>query len=214
MANGIVKYTAESGNDISLSLKTVRDVICGNQAVTNEEFLVFAAMCKAHRLDPFIREVYLIKYGNQPAQMTVGKETYTKRAARNPRFRGYDAGVTVIGKDGVLERRKGSLVGRQTEKLVGAWCAVRVEGYDEPMFEEVSFEEYAQRKKDGSLNAQWTKMPATMIRKVAIVHALREAFPEDLGGLYDAAELGVVEPNLAPVITEEQVEEPVYEEEF
>ena len=30
-----------------------------------------------------------------------------------------------------------------------------------------------------------------MIRKVALVHALREAFPMDLGGLYTADELGV-----------------------
>ena len=38
-------------------------------------------------------------------------------------------------------------------------------------------------------------MPATMIRKTAMVQALREAFPETLGGLYIAEEQGVDETN-------------------
>ena len=76
---------------------------------------------------------------------------------------------------------------------------MHLEGYAVPMFDEVSFEEYAGRKSDGSLNSQWKSKPGTMIRKVAIVHALREAFPEDLQGLYDASEMGVEQPVSAPV---------------
>ena len=34
-------------------------------------------------------------------------------------------------------------------------------------------------------------MPATMIRKVALVQALREAFPSELSGMYDQSEMGV-----------------------
>jgi hypothetical protein len=37
--------------------------------------------------------------------------------------------------------------------------------------------------------SSWAKIPATMIRKVALVQALREAFPSDLGGCYDSAEM-------------------------
>lgn len=58
---------------------------------------------------------------------------------------------------------------------------------------EVSFDEYAGRKKDGSLNAQWSKKPSTMIRKVALVQALREAFPSAFGGMYTAEEKGFAE---------------------
>ena len=36
----------------------------------------------------------------------------------------------------------------------------------------------------------WAKMPATMIRKVAIVSALREAFPDKFQGMYDQSEMG------------------------
>ena len=66
-------------------------------------------------------------------------------------------------------------------------------------------EEYAGRKKDGSLNGQWSKKPATMIRKVALVQALREAFPKALGGLYTAEEQGQEEPETtsAPVMDQD-----------
>lgn len=67
------------------------------------------------------------------------------------------------------------------------------------MFDEVSFDEYAGRKRDGSLNSTWRGKSGTMIRKVAIVHALREAFPDDLAGLYDSSEMQVEEPPQGPV---------------
>ena len=62
---------------------------------------------------------------------------------------------------------------------------------------EVSFDEYAGKKKDGSLNSQWSKKPATMIRKVAAVQALREAFPQSFAGMYVAEEMGAAEPEYA-----------------
>ena len=62
---------------------------------------------------------------------------------------------------------------------------------------EVSFDEYAGKKKDGSLNSQWSKKPATMIRKVAAVQALREAFPQSFAGMYVAEEMGTAEPEYA-----------------
>ena len=47
----------------------------------------------------------------------------------------------------------------------------------------------------------WAKMPATMIRKVALMQALREAFADDLAGMYDSSEMGVDinESAMAPV---------------
>ena len=47
----------------------------------------------------------------------------------------------------------------------------------------VSLEEYSKAQ------STWKSMPMVMIRKVAMVTALREAFPEDLQGMYDASEM-------------------------
>ena len=58
-----------------------------------------------------------------------------------------------------------------------------------------------------------------MIRKVALVQALREAFPKSFGGMYIAEEQGTVEPDLtvsdvvemqeAQAIAEKEQPEPV-----
>ena len=61
---------------------------------------------------------------------------------------------------------------------------------------EVNFDEYIQKKKDGTPNTNWENRPVTMITKVAIVQALREAFIEELSGMYEAEEMGVNESEL------------------
>lgn len=122
--------------------------------------------------------------------MVTGKDAFMKRAKRNPEYKGYKAGVVVITKDGALEERVGSLVLKDDE-LVGGWAKVYIAGYDVPAEVSVSFEEYVGRKGDGEINQQWSTKPATMIRKVALVQALREAFPEDFAGLYSQEEMGV-----------------------
>lgn len=208
----LAKYESEHGSEITLTAQVVRDVISTQPTVTDKEIMLFVAMCKAYKLDPFIREAHLIKYGNQNATMVVGKDVFVKRAQRNPKFDGFEAGVTVIRKDGEIERRQGSLVGKTTERLIGAWARVYVKDCRVPFYEEVSFDEYAGRKKDGSLNQQWSSKPATMIRKVALVHALREAFPTDFTGLYDSSEMGIEEPSEAPIqMPRDPMPEPEYE---
>ena len=187
MANELAKYEADNGQQIVLTSEDVRNVISNDPNVTDKEVRLFVELCKAQRLNPFIKEAYLTKYGNNPATMVVGKDVHVKRAAKNPRFQGFEAGVTVAA-NGKLMRREGSMV-LPGEQLIGGWCRVHVEGYAVPVYDEVSLDEYAGRKRDGSFNSQWASKGGTMIRKVALVHALREAFPEDLEGMYSAEEM-------------------------
>lgn len=208
MANELARYQTESG-EIVITQEDIATVLCPNQPVTVKEVRMFVELCKAQGLNPFIKEAYLIKYGDNPATIVTGKDVFTKRAARNPRYRGHEAGITFIGTDGGLHRREGTLL-LQGECLVGGWCRVHVEGYDCPIFDEVSLSEYSTGK------SNWKKMPATMIRKVALVHALREAFPEDFQGLYDSAEMGDAVPENNEPYSEQGFEPvaeiPVYEQ--
>lgn len=203
MANNyLCKYETDTG-EITLTADTIRQTICNNPQVTDREVSLFMALCKAQKLNPFINEAHLIKYGTNPATMVVGKDVYTKRAQKNPRFKGYTAGLTVITPNGQIERREGSAV-YPGDQLVAAWCSVLIDGYDAPMFDEVSYGEYVGTKKDGTPNQQWSTKPGTMLRKCAIVHALREAFPDDFAGLYEACEMGVDEPVELPHVEVEQ----------
>lgn len=186
----IVKFEAENGQEITVTEQDVRDLMAANgnamEAVTSQEIKAFLRMCQSQRLNPFTRDAYIMKKGRK-ATFIAGKDAFTKRATRNKRYRGHEAGITFIGVDGKLHRRDGSmLMGGET--LVGGWCKVYLEGYECPIYDEVSFAEY--NKPIPSRNGGWDRMPATMIRKVALCHALREAFPEDLGGLYGEEEVG------------------------
>jgi phage recombination protein Bet len=156
---------------------------------------LFLELCKYQGLNPFVREVYLVKYGGK-ASMVTGKEVFTKRAMNNPMYAGMKAGITIQKKDGTVERREGSLC-FSGETLVGGWASVYIKGYTVPMFDEVAFLEYAGIK-DGRPFGMWASKPATMIRKVAIVHALREAFPKEFEGLYSQEEINTVDINKLP----------------
>lgn len=176
----IVKYTDDMGRDVSITPQDVRSLICDK--ATDKEVALFIELCKSQRLNPFAKDAYLVKYGTSPASMITSKEVFTKRAQANPKFEGMQCGVTLII-NGQVVQREGSMVLPGWE-LVGGWCKVYVKGYRVPIYDEVSVVEY------GTGNGNWKTKPATMIRKVAMVHALREAFPDMFQGLYDACEMG------------------------
>ena len=188
MANEIVKFESATGQEVTFTADDVRQRICPN--LDDKELAFVMALCQSQRLNPFTKDVYITKFGDKPAQIVTGKEVFTKRAQANPRFDGMEAGITVM-REGSTDpiRRDGSLV-MPGEVLIGGWCKVYVKGYRVPIFDEVSFAEYAGRKRDGSLNSMWASKGATMIRKVALCHALREAFPDDFQGLYGEEEMG------------------------
>lgn len=186
-------YQTDTG-EIKLSPATVRQfLVNGNGAVTDQEVTLFMALCKGQKLNPFIKEAYLIKYGNtQPATVVVSKDVFQKRADQNPNYDGKRAGVIVEDEDShIITYREGEFYLKGSEKLLGGWCEVYRKDRDKPERAEVLFEEYAGYSKDGKLNSNWSKRPATMIRKVAVAHALRDAFPRDFQGLYTTEEMGV-----------------------
>ena len=178
----IVKYETENG-DVTLSVDIVKTYIAKNELVTNGEAILFMKLCQFQRLNPFLREVYLIKYGNDPATMVVGKETFTKRAEKSPKYNGAESGIyTINGKNEVVQRNGAFYLPDET--VVGAWAKVYRKGWDYPVNISVRLDEYIGRKKDGTPNRSWRERPATMIRKVALVQALREAFPDMFAGMY------------------------------
>jgi len=207
----VVEYES-NGEKVKLSPTTIRQyLVSGNGQVTDQEVVMFMSLCKYQKLNPFLKEAYLIKFGNSPATIVTGKDVFTKRAKRNPNYAGKQAGIIVEYEDGSIEEREGSMV-LSNEKIVGGWAKIYIKGYEKPEYASVSFDEYAGKKADGTLNSQWKSKPATMIRKVAVVQALREAFPEDFGGLYSEEELSQTENVSIQQDTIENVEVVEHEE--
>lgn len=174
-----------NGNTVELDADTVRNYLTnGNGKATDQEVAMFINLCKYQGLNPFLREAYLIKYDDKaPASTVVGKDAFTRRAAQIPECKGWSAGVAVVTQKNEYQEREGTIV-LPGEKLVGGWCSVGREGWQNPFKSTVNLSEYNTGK------SMWAKMPATMIRKVAIVQALREAFPDKFQGMYDQSEMG------------------------
>ena len=191
----VVEYKA-SGEVVSLSTDIIKQYLCGgNTNVTDAEAMMFLNLCRYQHLNPFLREAYLIKYGNSPATMVVGKETFVKRARAQSDFDGFEAGLTVMDKDGNIVERQGSLRA-PTDQVLGGWAKVYIKGMRVPYYAAVEWGEYAGRDRNGNLNSMWASKGMTMIRKVALSQALREAYPEQMGGLYEPEEINSIPEEL------------------
>ena len=195
---------------------------------SDEELAYFIAQAKAQNLNPFTKEIYFIKYGNQPAQVVTAKSAFEKKADSHPQFDGKEAGVIYL-QDGEIKYSKGAFIPKGAE-ILGGWAKVYRKDRTYPTETEVSFEEYdnskirarvkelTQQGKDitypvtnsygnkiGENN--WDTMPCVMIRKVALVSAYREAFPAELGTSYEADEIKLdnTPRDITPQETQEEV---------
>ena len=197
----IVKFTDDQGRNVQITPEDVKRHLCSN--ANDSEVALFLELCKAQRLNPFIKDAYLVKYGNGPASIITGKEVFTKRANANPNFEGMEHGVVFMRKDArgvTVDKREGAAVYKAAgETLLGGWARVYVKG-KKPFYCELALEEYSTGK------SNWAKMPAVMIDKCAQVAALRLAFPDQFQGLYAAEEMGSVG---AAVIEQDSKPEPI-----
>ena len=205
----MVKFDVD-GQEIKLTKKIVQEYIVGtNVEITNQEFKLFTELCKVRKLNPFLREAYLIKYkAGTPAQLVVGKDAILKRAVLNPNYDGIESGIIVKKEDGSVEERQGTFrLGE--EQLVGGWARVFRKDWSHPTYSSVSFNEVAQKTGQGQLNSNWNSKGATMVEKVAKVRALRETFVENLAGMYEAEEMQQDIPQQDVIEVQAEVEEQV-----
>ena len=170
-----------------LSMEIIKKYICPK--ATDQEAFMFLQLCRAQNLNPFLKEAYLVKYGDEAASIITGKDTFTKRADHLPQYDGFKAGIIVLNNNQAIYREGSFSVAG--EKLLGGWAEVFRKDRNHSFRNEVSLSEYERKKKDGSLMSNWRTMPATMIRKVALVQSLREAFPDEFGGMYSPEEMPV-----------------------
>ena len=201
---GNVEFKVD-GSVVKLSPQIVQEYVVGTDAnITAQEYKFFVELCKVRGLNPFLREAYLIKYSSgSPASIVVGKDAIVKRAVMHRSFNGREQGIIIQKEDGTIEQRKGTFK-LSNEKLVGGWARVYRKDWEHPIEITVAFDEVAQYKQDGTLNSNWNLKGATMVEKVALVRALREAFVEDLSGMYDSDEVWSSESIKKEVIVEEQ----------
>lgn len=177
------------GLPVELTKRDVLDYLVSGykEYVTDAEVVMFLKICYYRGLNPWLREVYLIKYGQKgKASIVVGKDAFLKRAAANPKYQGHKAWAVEDEETGLPST---------------GMAEVYLKDYQVPITVTVSYDEYVQKTRDKQTgktrpNKMWAEKPRTMLRKVALCQALREAFPEDLGGLYSQEEIDIGEREL------------------
>jgi phage recombination protein Bet len=127
---------------------------------TSDEFKVFCKLAESLGLNPMLRQIWAIKYGNSPATFLIGRDGLLDVAHRNSNFDGMDSGTTGSIKDDDLE----------------GWCKVFRKDISHPFSVTVDYCEYVAKDRSGKPTRFWAEKPKTMIKKVAEAQALRKAF--------------------------------------
>lgn len=166
-------------------LDTLKNTVC--QGATEAEFRMFVEICRSTGLNPFKREIWFIKskgYTKNNGEVVEGKVQimtgimgYLAIANKHPEFDGMECEI---------ERD-------ENKRPVSAVCKVYRKDRKFPSVGEALFSEYYQKGREYKGDYKptvWDSKPSIMIAKVAKSIALREAFPQELGGTHTEEEMG------------------------
>lgn len=146
------------------------------KGTTDDEFGLFVQTSKRLGLDPFARQIFAVKRGNQ-LSIQVSIDGFRLVAARTGQMDGQD-GPYWCGDDGEWHD-----VWLSNQPPKAAKVIVYRKGASRGFTGIARFSSYAQQ------SPTWTKMPDLMIAKCAECLALRKAFPAELGGVYAPEEM-------------------------
>lgn len=181
-----IAFTDDVGANITVTADDVRNLIC--PSADQKEVSLFLQLCKSQRLNPFVKDAYLVKYGSNPAQMITNYQVFNRRACRNENYAGIENGVVVL-RNGEIVHKDGSAVYKAAgETLLGGWAKVYFKDNRKPAYAEVALDDYSTGK------SNWSKMPGVMIEKCAKAAAWRLAFPDDFQGMYVSEEMQQAQP--------------------
>lgn len=199
---------------------------------TDDEIRLFIQIGKSSGANPFLREIFMRKYGDNPATIFLGRDFYRRRAQEQADYNGHTADSVYTNDHFEVENGipKHSYGIKDRGQLVGAYCVVYRNGLSHPYFRFVFYREYYEGayKPDGTqkmrrVNGEWVPMkantwdskPDTMIVKVAEAQGLRGGYQGVFAGTYsegeefpeigpgETREVDINEPPTPPVVPEQ-----------
>lgn len=204
-----VVYKDINGEDVSLSLSLLNNVLAPGGNFTQYEADAYFGMCKYLHLNPAKRDCHLVRYGGKPT-IVVTRDCYNDRAKKCKDYQGKESGVCYVDANGVYGERIGTIL-LPGETLLGAFCKVYMRDRVVPETVTVSFDEAKRTKDNGELQATWKSQPNWMCVKVAEARCLKAAIPEYFAGTFAAEEVGMEETGVAaPPVDMNNVQDVAY----
>jgi phage recombination protein Bet len=205
----MVEYKTQAGEQIKLTMQFVRDYLVSGRKefVTAQEIIYYMGTCKARRLNPLVKDCYLVKYtANEPAAIITSVDYFRKNARKADDCKGWNCGIIIHHKkrpENPLEYREGTLL-LDGEELVGGWCSAMPEGWVKPKLHTVNLDRYIKKTREGKTTQFWSeeKQP-DMITKVAECQLLRQVWGEESTGMYAPEEMPSLDSVHMPDIPEE-----------
>jgi phage recombination protein Bet len=204
--NNVVSLSTNPANYTTAQIKLIKDTVAKD---TNPmEFDLFITVAQRAGLDPFRKQIYALVFNKDKADkrnmsIITGIDGFRVIAARSGRYRPdedeatYEYDPALRGPLNPLGIVKATVrIHIADAQKAGGWKPVTGWAYwDEfaPIKDEWAENEQGKWKPTGKqtldTTGNWARMPRVMIAKCAEAQALRKAFPEDLSGLYETAEL-------------------------
>lgn len=201
MANEIIQYKDDAGEMVRFTPQEIKERLC--PTATDSELALCIELCNRQRLNPFTKEVYLVKYGSAPASIITSYQVFNRRACRNENYNGIKSGVVVMRGHEVVKKRGAAVYKQVGEQLIGGWAEVQFKDGKEPAYAELALSDYSTGK------SNWAKMPGVMIEKCAKAAAWRLAFPDDFSGMYTAEEMDQAQQQPRKAAAEAEAPKPV-----
>jgi phage recombination protein Bet len=181
----IRKFKSDAGVPIELSVNKIRQTLNVGTA-TDVEVMNFMELCYFRKLNPFLREAYLVKFKGYPASNIVSKDVFINRLNSSPNCNGYEYGLIIKDKKtGKKSHNIGTFYEPDIETIVGAFCNIYVKNWQHPIKWSITRSEYDK----GTQN--WKTMPGVMLTKCVIVAAIRNFIPKETAGMYIEDEMNI-----------------------
>jgi phage recombination protein Bet len=166
-------------------IQLMKDTVA--RGATDNEFKLFMHLAQSYGLDPFLKEIWCLKYGsNQPATVFTSRDGYLKIASRDVQMDGIQSDVVYDGDalEKLPDGRVRHTYGNPRGAVIGAYALVYRKDRSMPAYFYAPLTEY-----NAGNNPTWKKYPSAMIVKVAEAMALKRAF--SISGLVTQEELGL-----------------------